>query len=266
MPELPEVETVKRQLEKNIEKSKVEKIEFLDSRVIKKITAKNFQKKVVGQTVKKVKRQGKVLILELSSGAVLMHLRIAGWIVVSKKEQKYARVKFIFKNGKIMHFCDSRVLGTIKYLDDWKKDSLIQTMGPDALEVTALGFENIFKDKKTKIKPALLDQKNIAGIGNIYAQEALFCAGIHPEREANQILKKEYQKLHKCLIKILKKAIESQGSSVDTFRNIDGDDGGYSSFLKVYRKAGLPCPKCKKLIENKVVGGRGTCFCSVCQK
>lgn len=111
-----------------------------------------------------------------------------------------------------------------------------------------------------------MDQNFLAGVGNIYAQEALFCAGVHPGRTADKIQKYELEKIYDCLVSILKKAIEKKGSSVDLYRQVDGKKGEFIAYLKVYQRAGQPCPKCKTPIEKKTIGARGTCFCPRCQK
>ena len=266
MPELPEVTTVRKQLQYAIAQKAIKDIVIHDSRVIKGISSRKFKEQVKGKVVKKVLRRGKVIIIKLGEKLYLvLHLRISGWIILSKKQEKHARVIFKFPGNILMNFCDSRVLGQIQLVQDWQKLPLIKSMGPEPLKIKRKEFIKLFKEKKAKIKPLLMDQRFIAGIGNIYAQEALFCAGIHPEAVAGKIKKESLAKLHSCIARILKKAIEKKGSSVDTYRPPDGQKDNYERFLKVYGRQGDECKVCKTTIRKKNIGGRGSCFCPRCQ-
>lgn len=266
MPELPEVETVKRQLERAILSVKVNNVVINDARLIKGISAKMFTERITGCSFGKIIRRGKVLIIQLKKNLFLIiHLRISGWLMLSKTQEQYARVLFKLSNGTFLQFCDQRVLGEIKLVDDYKKLSIIERMGPEPLSVTEDRFIALFTGKKTKIKPLLMDQTFLAGIGNMYAQEALFCAGIHPEKSAVTLRTPTIKKLYQCLKKILTQAIKEKGSSVDTYRQLDGDQGCYKSYLNVYQRKGEPCTRCKKPIVRKAIAGRGTYFCPHCQ-
>ena len=267
MPELPEVTTVRRQLKDVIAQKAIKDIAIYDARVIKDTSVNEFKKQVKGKVVKDVLRRGKVIIVKLESGLFLvLHLRISGWIILSKKKEKHARVVFEFPNNILMNFCDSRVLGQIQLVNDWKELPLIKSMGPEPLEIKKKEFIELFKERNSQIKPLLMNQKFIAGIGNIYAQESLFCAGIHPATAAKRINRERLAKLYDCLVKILKKAIEEKGSSVDTYRPPDGQQENYERFLKVYGRQGCRCNTCKNVIKKEVIAGRGTCFCPQCQK
>lgn len=266
MPELPEVETIIRQLQNKISGKKIQQVIVKDGRLIKNIKLAKFKTQVENKIIKEIFRRGKVIILKLSENLFLIiHLRINGWLALAEKEEPYLKVGFKFSDKLMLQFCDSRVLGEIKLVDDWHKLSIIQNMGPEPLETKKDDFLKLFKDRKTKIKPLLLDQTFIAGLGNIYAQEALFCARIHPERNANSLTPKELVKLYECIVKILKKAIECKGSSSDTYKQIDGSKGTYCNLHRVYQRQGEPCFACKNLIKRISQGGRGTCFCSTCQ-
>ncbi|MCM8823811.1 MAG: DNA-formamidopyrimidine glycosylase [Candidatus Omnitrophica bacterium] len=267
MPELPEVETIKLQLRENILNKKIVKIEVKDKRVLKQIKPEEFILNVEGKTVNDIFRRGKVLIVKLSKDLFLIiHLRISGWLILGEKEEKLARVIFKFSHNKILNFCDQRVLGEIRLVENWQNLPIIKEMGPEPLEIKREEFIGLFKDKKTKIKPLLMDQNFLAGVGNVYAQESLFCAGIHPERSTQRLEIKELSKLYDCLISILKEAIEKKGSSVDTYRQIDGQEGNYVPFLKVYQRENKPCFRCNTPIKRKTISGRGTYFCPHCQK
>ncbi len=267
MPELAEVETIRRQLEKEVKGKKIRDVVIKDKRIIKGISAGEFAARIKGKTLKEFLRRGKVLIVKLEDELFLIvHLRISGWILVSRGEEKFSRVILDLSDGRKIHFCDQRVLGELKLIDDWQKLPIIKTMGPDPLSISKREFIQMFSGKKTKIKPLLMDQSFLAGVGNVYAQESLFCAGIHPERNTDTLTPEELARLYTCLKDILKEAIRRQGSSVDTYRQIDGREGNYVPLLKVYQREGTPCVRCKTLIVRKTIGGRGTYFCPGCQK
>ncbi len=267
MPELAEVETIRRQLEKEIRDKKIKDVIVRDKRIIKGVSAKEFSARLKGKTLKQFLRKGKVLIVQVEEHLFLIvHLRISGWILVSKDEEKFARVIFELSDKRKVNFCDQRVLGELKLIDDWHNLSIVKTMGPDPLELKEKAFIELFKGKKTKIKPLLMDQSFLAGVGNVYAQESLYCAGIHPERGSDTLSQKELKTLYICLQNILKEAINRKGSSVDTYRQINGSPGNYVPFLKVYQREGEPCLRCKRPIVRKIIGGRGTYLCPACQK
>lgn len=267
MPELPEVETIRRQLSKGVLHQRIKEVVVKDDRVIKGVSAACFKDKVENKTIRDIIRRGKILILALADNLYLtIHLRISGWLILSKQYEKFCRVGWVLNSGDILNFCDARVLAEIKLIDDWKSLPIIKNMGPEPLEVSLPAFIKLFERKTTKIKPLLMDQNFLAGVGNMYAQEAVFCAGVSPERRADKIDKEEIEKIYTCLITILKKAIALQGSSVDTYRQLDGKEGRYTSLLKVYQRRKKPCFRCKTPIERKSIGGRGTYYCPHCQK
>jgi formamidopyrimidine-DNA glycosylase len=269
MPELPEVETLKNQLSGCIEGKIITAIEISDKRLIKTPSLAVFRKNLIGARLTKVSRRGKVLILEINNEKykyLIFHLRISGWLVFSSEPQKHWRVSFSFGKSGNLQFCDSRVLGEIRLVQHLDQINVLKTMGPEVLELKTPEFVDCFKGKKNRIKPLLLDQSFLAGIGNIYAQEALFCSGINPEKTVDKISEPKLKELHQCLKDILKKAIAKKGTSADTYRQLDGTGGGYVPFLQVYGRQGQPCSKCQSPILKKSIGGRGTCFCARCQK
>ncbi len=267
MPELPEVTTIQTQLRKKIINKKIKEILIEDERVIKGLSAKKFISQVKGKKIKGILRRGKVLIIELEKKLFLIiHLRISGWLILSKDKERFSRVIFKLSDGQLLNFCDQRVLGELKLVSDWQHLSIVKTMGPEPLDISKKDFIKLFENKKTKIKPLLMDQKFLAGIGNIYAQEALFLAKIDPRRPANNLKKSELNLLYEKIKYILKKAIKNKGSSVDSYRDLEGDKGGMETKLKVYGREGELCCICEGKLEKITLGGRGTCFCTHCQK
>ncbi|UCC95365.1 MAG: bifunctional DNA-formamidopyrimidine glycosylase/DNA-(apurinic or apyrimidinic site) lyase [Candidatus Omnitrophota bacterium] len=267
MPELPEVETIKLQLKRKILNKKIKEVIVEDKRLIKGIPAQKFKSQLQGKAIKDIFRRGKVLIIKLEESLFLIiHLRISGWLTLSQTREKFSRLLLKFADNQVLNFCDQRVLGEARIVRDWRSLPIIKNMGPEPLELKKDEFVKLFDGKRTKVKPLLMDQNFLAGVGNIYAQEILFCAGIHPQRSAEKTKKEELEKIYSCLISILKDAIAKKGSSVDTYRQIDGSQGNYIPFLKVYQREDELCFKCRRPIKRKAIGGRGTYFCSHCQK
>jgi len=267
MPELPEVETIKLQLKKEILNKKIKEVLIKDKRPIKQISSQKFKSQIEGKSIRDILRRGKVLIIKLEDNLFLIiHLRISGWLILGREIEKFARVIFKLLDNRLLNFCDQRVLGEIRLIEDWRNLPQILEMGPEPLELNKDNFIKLFEGKKTKIKPLLMDQTFLAGVGNVYAQESLFCAGVHPERTTHSLNKSQRGKIYDCLIPILKQAINRKGSSVDTYRQINGEEGQYRSLLKVYQREVQPCVRCKMPIKRKVIAGRGTYFCPRCQK
>ena len=267
MPELPEVETIKRQLTRKISGKKIIEVIITRKKLIKEIPPQTFPSKVEGKSIKEVSRRGKVIIVKLEDKLFLIfHLRISGWLILSEKIEKFSAVAFKLEDNKLLNFCDTRLFGEIRLIDNWQRLPFLKKMGPEPLNLKERQFIELFAGKKAKIKPLLMNQEFLAGVGNIYAQESLFCAGIHPEQTVNTLKREELKKIYYCLLSILKEAIKKKGTSIDTYRQISGKNGGYLPFLKVYRRENKPCLNCKTPIERKVIAGRGTYLCPHCQK
>lgn len=269
MPELPEVETIRRDLNRTVKGKTIKDVEVLNPKVIKEPGVSEFRKRLKDTAFKDFLRRGKVLAGKLSSGNYLVvHLRMTGQLIYSAERGNKARVIFVLSGGKYLNFNDQRLFAELRVVDDWQKLKFVQGLGIEPLEkeFTAQKFKAMLAVKKTKIKPLLMDQSFIAGIGNLYAQEALFLAGILPGRSANGLIESEIKKLHCAIQKVLQDAIEYRGSSVDNYVNGRGEKGKYHLRLKVYGRGSEPCVQCKTKIRKLSLGGRGTCFCPHCQK
>ena len=266
MPELPEVETIKRELVVKITNKKIVNFKTTKPKLIKEPSVNEFKKGLIGQKVKQVIRKAKLLIIKLKEDKFLViHLRIAGWLLYGEEDPR-ARAVFYLSDGKVLNYMDSRVLGELRLCQDYKDLNFIKKLGPEALDISLSKFRETLVSKKTKIKVLLLDQTLISGLGNIYVQEALFLAKIDPRRAADSLSEKEIKLLHQKIVSILKEAIEQKGSSVNTYRGLGGNRGGMEKRLKVYGRKGESCYFCKKPLTKMFLGGRGTCFCSHCQK
>lgn len=269
MPELPEVETIRRDLIRDVKGKKIKDVEILNPRLIKEPGPSEFKRRIKGATFKDFFRRAKVLAMKLSTGEYLVvHLRMTGQLIYSTQKEPKARVVFVLSGGRYLSFNDQRLFAELRLVKDWQKLKFVQELGIEPLEkeFTAQKFKEMLGDKKTKVKPLLMDQTFIGGIGNLYAQEALFLAGILPTRPANKLKDEEVKRLHRAIQKVLQDAIQYRGSSVDEYVNGRGKKGDYHLRLKVYGRQGRPCVKCKSSIKKISLGGRGTCFCPKCQK
>ena len=292
MPELPEVETVRRGLEKKLKNFIIKDIEILRPSTI--AFPKNNIEFIQGVNNSKVcewQRRGKYLIAHLEkylkspknninpscekNGYLIIHLRMTGyfnWLETRKPPCNHTRVRFFDKSKNELRFVDVRSFGQIW----WVKEGLnpqeiingLGSLGPEPFEENFnLSYLNKEFSRRTKtVKSVLLDQKIIAGIGNIYADESLYEAGISPFREARTINNEELIRLKDSIIKVLRKSIGSGGTTFSDFRNIEGTNGDYSMQANVYRRSGEKCKRCNNLIQRKKLSGRGTHWCNVCQK
>ena len=266
MPELPEVETIKRELEQVILGKKITEVCVHHPTVIREPSPDKFKKGLTGAVIKNILRRAKVLVLELSNGKFLViHLKMTGQLVYPGNGKK-SRVSFRLSDGKILDFNDQRLFGELRLLDDWRSLPFIQGLGPEPFDLGADEFKRMLGAKKTKIKPLLMDQTFISGIGNLYAAEALFRAKIHPERASSSLSEKEKEGLFKAIRDVLNEAIKSGGSSVDDYVRVSGAPGDYARHHKVYGREGEPCVICKTPVKRIALGGRGTYFCPRCQK
>jgi formamidopyrimidine-DNA glycosylase len=264
MPELPEVETIVNELKLFIEGKTFQSIKIYDSRSIEG-SAKAFtmleNKKVV-----RLFRRGKYICFFMEDGSHLtLHLRMTGKLLkkIKKGDKKYLRIKFIFNGNVSLYFVDVRIFGKIKL---WPgNETLLPKLGPDPLD-PAVVF-NVLKSLKSirVIKTILLDQHVLAGIGNIYADEALFQSGIHPQARLDQIEEKNIKRLSRSIVQILKQAIHNKGTTLSDYQTPDAETGNHQEFLKVYNREGLPCYTCKTNIIRIKINNRSSHFCPRCQ-
>ena len=265
MPELPEVETIKRDLEKVILGKKITEVCVHNPAVIRQPQEEKFKKGLEGAVIKNILRKAKVLILELSNAkALVVHLRMTGQLVYPGSGLK-SRVSFHLSDGKNLDFNDQRLFGELHLLDDWRSLKFIQNLGPEPFDLSLKKFKEMLATKKTKIKALLLDQTFVSGVGNLYAAESLFRAKILPERPANSLSDKEKELLFKEIKDTLKEAIHYGGSSVDDYVRLSGERGNYAAHHKVYGREAKPCLVCKTPIKRIALAGRGTFFCPKCQ-
>lgn len=287
MPELPEVETVRRGLQSLIV-GKVVARETHDTPKGFPNTEADVARFLVGATIQEVRRRAKVLIIDLSSEySLLIHLKMTGQLVyvgetrfgaghpndslVNELPDKSTRVSLEFTDGSTLFFNDQRKFGWMKLLPTIEIPNIdfMQKVGPEplALDFTPTDFiQRLQRRKNTTIKAALLDQTVIAGVGNIYADESLWGARIHPTRRVVSLTEPEMTLLYTELREVMNLAIEKGGSSNHTYVNAEGKKGSYMDFARAFRREGLPCPRCGTIIEKSKVAGRGTHTCPYCQQ
>ena len=271
MPELPEVETIVRGLRKSVLNKKIKAIEIIPSRVLQNSPA-YLKRNLSGRKITKVNRRGKYIILHLSGGnLILIHLGMTGNLFYSDKSiplSKHDCIEIKFSDSSILRFSDIRKFGKFKLAKSSPQKKLddLRELGPEPLEISKDAFIRLLQKRKGKIKPVLLNQKVIAGIGNIYADEALFEAKIHPEEKACDLSPDRLIRLHQAVKRILKKAIKAGGSSVDDYLDLEGEKGFFQLHHKAYGREGKPCPRCKTKIKRIVLNQRSSHFCPKCQK
>lgn len=272
MPELPEVEVIKEGLKRKVKNRRIAKVEVRFSKSIKNISPPSFRKRVIGREVKEISRRGKFLILSLDDSSFLViHLKMTGQLIYcppNEEMDKHTCLIFTLDNNFQLRFMDMRRFGVVYLVEGLEEITALADLGPEPLEddFTSLSLEEILKGQKRKIKIVLTDQRVMAGLGNIYATEALYQAKVNPERRANQLTKSEIKALHGAIKDILKKAISARGTSTDTYRDTEGKKGRFQYQLQVYQREGDPCYRCGARISQVKISGRSTYFCPRCQK
>lgn len=280
MPELPEVETIKKGLTRYLIGHKITDVKIHSTKVFQADPSH-----IKGAIIKGIRRFAKVLSIDLSNSySIVIHIKMTGQLIyrgphlphpppLSTKVKglpgKHTHVIFHLDNSGILYYNDVRKFGWIRSMktNTVAASNFIGKLGPEPFgELTAQRFKEIIGKYKTPIKPLLMDQNKIAGVGNIYANDACFLAKIHPKRPANSLNKKEQDALYKSLLQVLKEGLKRGGASENTFVTSEGHEGGYQEHFLAYAQDGKQCTRCKKeKIIRIVLGGRGTFFCPRCQ-
>ncbi|MBP2643157.1 MAG: mutM [Firmicutes bacterium] len=274
MPEMPEVEIIRRTLADKIIGQKITSVEMLLSRLIKWPSAHEFQAMVTNKTVQSIERRGKYLLFNLDNGLVMVvHLRMTGriyYIPVSLSNDRFIRIIFHLSDGGALLYADNRTLGTLYVMTPeelWRINGLA-TLGPEPLSpaFTLSYLEQVLKTRKGKIKSLLLNQQIIGGLGNIYVDESLALAGLHPERIASSFTHEEVSRLYDAINQVIEQGIEHGGTTFRDYRDGEGKSGTHQHHLTVYGRNKQPCKSCGTLITKTEVAGRGTHYCPHCQQ
>ena len=288
MPELPEVETVARELHKSLVGKKITKTIVRVPKMVLPHTTDSFNLNLKNKVIEKVSRRAKIVIISLNTNKfLLVHLKMTGQLIYKPASgklvigghpqpgggndlpNKFTHIEFHFTDKSVLYFNDMRKFGWIKLVTETEKDLLLSGHGVEPLSKSFT--VNIFTDLLTKypnrnLKISLLDQKLVAGLGNIYVDEACFNAKILPTRIISTLTKTGIKKLHQEIVAVLKLSIKKKGTSAKNYVRPDGTKGGFVPYLNVYGRAGASCKKCKTPITKIKFAGRGTHFCSKCQK
>ena len=273
MPELPEVETICRSLRDHVVRKTLAEVEIQLSRLIKWPTPEDFRSIMTGRTIEALERRGKYLLFQLSGDWVLVvHLRMTGRLYYRAADAASTgspRVVFHFVGGDALEYYDTRTLGTLYLLRQNELNRIygLSSLGPEPLtaEFTPEYLSTGLARRKGKIKSVLLDQAFIGGLGNIYVDESLARAGLHPEQRAHELTQPEVIRLHEAINFVIDKGICGNGTTFRDYLDGIGNKGEFQNDLCVYGRKNLPCPTCGTLIVRTEVGGRGTHFCPQCQ-
>lgn len=275
MPEMPEVETIRKDLSKRVCKRRIVSAEVRLARQLRAPkTIAEFETLVTNKTILKIDRRGKYLLCDLEDVVIVIHLGMTGQLYYAQTMDNVdmTHVRFLFRldSGEYIVFSDIRTFGGLYVL---KKEQLgeirgLATLGPEPLsvELTATYLSERLAKRKNPIKTLLLDQKQVSGLGNIYVDEALFVAGIHPMRSCDSITAEEVKKLIVGINRVIADGIRDGGTTFRDYRNGEGGKGDHQNHLFVYGRGSQPCVVCGTSIEKCTIGGRGTHYCTTCQK
>ncbi|WP_077299096.1 DNA-formamidopyrimidine glycosylase [Virgibacillus pantothenticus] len=273
MPELPEVETIRNTLKRFVINKTIAQVDVQWPRIVKQPDdIQQFQTEIIGQTILDIHRKGKFLLFQLNDYVLVSHLRMEGKYSVHRNDEpvkKHTHITFQFTNGEELRYNDVRKFGTMHlfHKGEEMKQKPLCLLGPDPFDAAFTSDYFIEKLKKTKrvIKAALLDQTIVAGLGNIYVDETLYKAGIHPLRPANKLTQKEIKEIRKQAIATLGEAVSQGGTTIRSYVNSQGDMGMFQQKLYVYGQENKACKTCGSTIAKLKVGGRGTHICTSCQ-
>jgi formamidopyrimidine-DNA glycosylase len=272
MPELPEVETVRRTLEQLVVGRKIERVTVQLPRIIQRIEPEVFCRELIGQTIRGIGRRGKFLRIVMDQLVIVSHLRMEGRYGLFRADElieKHTHVIFHFDDGMELRYKDVRQFGTMELFELGQELELppLSKLGVEPLSetFTTVALRRMLEGRSAPIKPLLLNQAYVVGIGNIYVDESLHRARIHPLRPAETLSPAEWTRLHEAIVLTLSEAIAMGGSSVKSYVNGQGEMGMFQQQLAVYGRKDQPCQVCGSSIVKTVVGGRGTHYCAHCQ-
>ena len=275
MPELPETETIARDLDRALSGTMVVDVEVRRPDVLREVTAASLSRRVVGAVLERSYRRAKAVVIALDTGdRLVVQPRFTGALLIDDgslgdESLRYVAVSFQLDDGRALAYRDIRRLGTLALMSPRRFAKFEAALGPEPLDptFTPQHLSGILRDSRQAVKKLLMDQRKIAGIGNIYANEALWRAGIDPSRASHSIDDEGARGLHRELTAVLREAIEARGTSFRDYRDASGARGGFSESLTVYGRGGLPCRDCgAALIDTSAIDGRTTVFCAWCQR
>jgi formamidopyrimidine-DNA glycosylase len=274
MPELPEVETIRRQLAPAVEGRRLDRIRILDARWCEPAPPAAVEQAVEGRRIERLGRRGKWLIVSLAAEVhLVMHLRMTGNLLLvapGDTERRFLRVRMDLDDGRHLLFCDARRFGTGVVLlgDDALEDWFTSRVGIEPLshDFTAEALRELASGRTAPVKAFLLSQERVAGVGNIYADEALWRAKVHPLRPVGTLRRPQFEALREAVVEVLEAGIDSRGATIDDYRDASGVQGSFQTRFQVHTREGEPCPRCGTKIRKIRAAGRATYFCPRCQR
>lgn len=273
MPELPEVETVVRQLQAALRGRRVARVEVLRADIVR-AAARPIAEVLPRRTVRGVTRRAKRILFDLGSCTLVIHLGMSGRLTLCAADspvQPHTHLRIRFRGmSDELRFRDPRRFGGVWLLGEEEAHGAehaprLGPVGPEPLELKPLEFQALLAGRRRRIKPLLMDQRVIAGLGNIYVDESLFDAGIHPLARAGDLTSARARRLLAAIQRVLRRAIRSKGSTLLDYRGADGGSGGFQRLFRVFRRTGEPCPRCGTTIQRLIIGGRSSHVCPKCQ-
>ena len=274
MPELPETETIARDLDRVISGSIIEQVRVTRPDVLREVSPRQLARRVKGARVERSWRRAKLVVIDLSTAdRIVVQPRFTGALIVEDGKLDpallaYSTVRFVLDDGRALHYCDVRRLGTLALMNESRFAEYTGELGKEPLDqsFTPAQLSGILRGSAQAIKKLLMDQRKIAGIGNIYANEALWRARVDPSRKARSLTPGEGRALHKAIVSVLKESIAARGTSFRDYRDAQGQRGGFAEHLQVYGREGKPCVRCgAPLMGTHEIDGRATTFCARCQ-
>jgi len=275
VPELPETETIARDLDRAIAGRRVVAVRVIKPDVLREVSARAFPSRVAGATIDRVWRRAKLVVLDLSTGdRIVVQPRFTGALLIDAgqlpdEERKYSTIQWSLDDGRLLHYRDIRRLGTVSLMSPTRFAEYTSGLGIEPLDPAFTGahLSEILRASRQAIKKVLMDQRALAGVGNIYANEALWRAGIDPSRAADRVTTAEASALRESIVDVLTESIAHRGTSFRDYRDASGGRGGFVEHLAVYGRAGEACPRCgTRLIGTHAIDGRATVLCARCQK
>ena len=275
MPELPETETIARDLDREIAGRTVVAVHVRRSDVLREVNSRAFAKRVADARIMRSWRRAKLVVIDLSTGdRLVVQPRFTGALLIDAgdlpaRERQYSTVELVLDDGRSLHYRDIRRLGTVALMDADRFERYTAKLGVEPLDraFTAAHLSVLLRGSRQAVKKVLMDQRGVAGIGNIYANEALWRARIDPSRSAKSVTAAEASALRDSIVEVLAESIAHRGTSFRDYRDASGRRGGFVDRLAVYGRAGEPCPRCgRRLIGTHAIDGRMTVLCAHCQK
>jgi formamidopyrimidine-DNA glycosylase len=274
MPELPEVETIARDLQRRVAGATIAGVEVSKSDVLRVVGAAALRKRTTGATITRCWRRAKLVILDLSTDdRLVVSLRFTGALLVddgslSDEDRRYSTVRWRLRDGRVLHYREVRRLGTVSLMRPKQFDAYVARLGVEPLEpeFTPQRLYTLLRASRQAVKKRIMDQTAVVGVGNIYANEALWRAGIDPSRASNAVTRDESDRLHGDIIAVLRDALDNRGTSFRDYRDSSGERGGFGKRLAVYGREGQPCRRCgARLVGTHEIDGRATVLCVRCQ-